>query len=102
MVQIVENWSDIEGEIQEVRPDPELPGHLVATVQVSDAKPVPKPDGGEYPNLLAEATGGTVDIHVTEEAAARQQLAAGRRVSARVRRATPTRSFADPERLTTS
>jgi hypothetical protein len=102
MVQIIENWSEIEGDVQEVRPDPELPGHLIATVQVADAKPVVKPDGGEFPNLLAESTGGTLEIHVPESAAAENGLAAGRRLSARVRRATPTRSFADPGHLATS
>jgi hypothetical protein len=102
MVQIVENWSEIEGDVREVRPDPELPGHLVATVEVSEAKPVARAEGGEFPNLLAEAAGGTIDIHVPEAAAAEHQLAAGRRLSARVRRATPTRSFADPHHLATS
>jgi hypothetical protein len=102
MVQIVENWSEIQGDVEEVRPDPELPGHLVAKVRVEEALPVPSPDGGEYPNLLADAAGQTIDIHVTETAAAEHQLAAGRRLSARVRRATPTRSFADPQHLATS
>jgi hypothetical protein len=102
MVQIIENWSEIEGDVREVRPDPELPGHLIATVDVNDAKPVPRPEGGEFPNLLADAAGGTVDVHVPESTAAQHQLAAGRRLKARVRRATPTRSFVDPGHLATS
>jgi hypothetical protein len=102
MVQIVENWSEIEGEIRAVRPDPELPGHLVATVQVDDAKPVTDQAGGEYPNLFAQFAGEAVDIHVPEAAAAEHQVAAGRRLSARVRRATPDRSFVDPDHLATS
>jgi hypothetical protein len=101
MVQIIENWSEIEGDVREVRPDPELPGHLVATVAVSGSKPVARPDGSEFPNLLAESAGDTIDIHVPEAAAAEHQLAAGRHVSARVRRATPTRSFVDPRHLET-
>ena len=99
MVQIVENWSQIEGEVRSVRPDPELPGYLVASVQVVSADPVSKPEGADFPNLLAESAGKAVEIHFPERAAAENQVAAGRRVSARVRRATPTRSFADPRHL---
>jgi hypothetical protein len=39
---------------------------------------------------------------VPESTAAQHQLAAGRRLKARVRRATPTRSFVDPGHLATS
>jgi hypothetical protein len=72
----------------------------VTTIDVKDARPVEKPDGGEFPNLLAASTGTTVEVHVPEQAAAAQQLAAGRTITARVRRATPKRSFMDPARMT--
>jgi hypothetical protein len=99
MVQIVENWSEIKGDVRDLRPDPELPGHVVATVELEAANPVEKPEGGTFPNLLAESAGSTVELHVPEAVAAQNSLAPGRRVSARVRRATPTRSFVDPRHI---
>jgi len=99
MVQVIENWSEIRGRVRELRPDPELPGQLLATVDVEDAQPVAKPDGGTFPNLLEDCAGSAVDVYVPEETATQHGLSPGATISARVRRATPTRSFVDPGSL---
>lgn len=66
---------------------------MLATVVVHGATPVGKPEGGEFPNLFAGMVGTSVDVCVPVALAADRQLAAGRRLTARAKRSTPTRAF---------
>jgi hypothetical protein len=100
MVSIVENWAQLEGTVREMRPDPELPDQLVAVVDVHAVEPVADERGVQYPNMFADAPGHAVEINVPAAVAAERELAAGRRISARVKRGSPTRSFVHPHHVT--
>src|ERR671910_225001 len=94
MVQVIENWADIEGEIQSVR-DSELKGYKTVEVLVKDAKAVEN-----FPNLLKERRGEVIPVNVPEPAVETLQEAyeAGQsQVTCRVRLAGPSRFFAHSE-----
>jgi hypothetical protein len=94
MVQVIENWADIEGEIQSVR-DSELKGYKTVEVLVKDAKAVEN-----FPNLLKQRRGEVIAVNVPEPTAETLQEAyeSGQsQVACRVRLAGPTRFFAHPE-----
>jgi hypothetical protein len=97
---MIENWAQLEGTVREVRPDPELPDQIVAVVDVESVEPVSDNDGKLFPNLFAEAPGQTIELHVPAHPAAERQLAPGRQISARVKRAGTSRSFVHPRHLT--
>lgn len=99
MVSVIENWAQLEGTVREVRPDPELPDQLVAVVDVDAVEPVEDDEGNPFPNLFADAAGGSVELHVPAAPAADHELAPGRRISARVKRTGPDRSFVHPHHL---
>jgi hypothetical protein len=87
--------------VRDVAPDPELPDHVVARVDVDAVDPVDKESGEPYPNLLGGTSGQRLDITIRAEAAERAGLAPDRRIVARVQRFSPSRCFADPARLST-
>jgi hypothetical protein len=94
VVQVIENWADIEGEIQTVR-DSELKGYKIIEVLVKDAKAV-----GNFPNLLEQRRGEVIPVYVPEPRAVTVQEAydSGQsQVACRVRLAGPTRFFVHPE-----
>lgn len=95
MVQVVENWADIEGEVRSVR-NSELEGYKTVEMLVKDAKAV-----DAFPNLLKQRVGQLIAVNVPESRAESFQKAreSGQpRVTCRVRLAGPTRFFAHPER----
>jgi hypothetical protein len=96
MVQVVENWSDIEGEVRSVR-DSELKGYKTVEMFVEDAKAVEA-----FPNLLKQRVGEVIAVNVPEprvESFQEAYQSGHPRVTCRVRLAGPTRFFAHPERL---
>jgi hypothetical protein len=96
MVQVVENWADIEGEVRGVR-NSELEGYKTVEMLVKDAKAVEA-----FPNLLKQRVGQVIAVNVPESRAEsfRKACESGQpRVACRVRLAGPTRFFAHPERL---
>jgi hypothetical protein len=99
MVSVVENWARLEGTVREVRPDPELPDRLVAVVDVDAVEPVEDDEGKPFPNLFADAAGRSVELQVPAAPASGHDLAPGRRISARVKRTGPNRSFVHPRHL---
>ena len=94
MVQVVENWADIEGEIRGVRPG-ELQGYKTVDVLVKDAT-----DVDDYPNLLRQRMGEVIALNVPEPRAEtlREVYESGRsNIACRARLAGSNRFFAHPE-----
>ena len=99
MVSVIENWAQLDGTVREVRPDPELPDQLVAVVDVDAVESVEDDEGKLFPNLFADAAGTSVEVRVPAAPASDQQLASGCKISARVKRTGPNRSFVHPQHL---
>ncbi len=95
-VQIVENWSDIEGVICGSHPSRDLRDHTVVEIRVDKVKPVE-----DYPNLLGESEGKTIEVLVRQETLSGIDVTEDRKVVCRVRRAGPKKIFAHPERFET-
>jgi hypothetical protein len=93
-MQIVENWTDIEGKVKEIEPSDVADDFVKVKLEVSQAKPV---EG--FADLHKEAEGQTLTVEVPKAAA--EHLKAGAEISARVRRATNKRSFAHPDLVKT-
>ena len=94
MVQVVENWADIEGEVQGVR-DSVLNGFKTVEMLVKNTKAVEN-----FPNLLEQRVGEIIAVDVPEPRGESLQKAyeAGQpQVVWRVRLAGPNRFFAHPE-----
>ena len=85
MVQIVENWADVEGEVTRTS---ERHGAMELELEVGAAHPV-----AGYPNLLADDVGRRIAIVLTGDAATRPPEP-GARVRCRVRKAGLDRYYA--------
>ena len=94
--QIVENWSDIVGELKEHYPSKEAEGFITFKIRVKDVKPVKG-----FRNLLEEAAGKTIEVNVPKDVANSLDLAPGIDVSCRVRRAGVKKIFVHPEIIST-
>ncbi len=93
MVQIVENWVDVRGEVVAVRPG-EQAGFDVVTLRLAEVVPVPS-----YPALVKGAPGVLLDVLVPAEIVSARRIAVGVRLKGRVRRAAPDRVFAHREQI---
>jgi hypothetical protein len=91
-VQIVENWSDIEGTLRTSRPSSVAPGFVTLEIELTKVKPV---EG--FRNLLEDAGSATVEVNTPEELARNTDLREGAIIRCRVRRAGPRNIFAHPE-----
>ncbi len=88
MVQMIENWSAVDAVALGAPRAADLSGFAAIDLRVGVVQPV-----AGFPNLLAEATGGTLTILAPAERLA--GLAEGAQLRLRLRRA-PGRVFADP------
>jgi hypothetical protein len=103
VVQIVENWSRIEGTVADYeRPaDPAQPG--VLHVRVERVTDVTRDDGSTYRSMLGGSEGAHVRIQVPAAVASTLEAAPGDRITLDVRRGrTPTRLFARAESIRVS
>jgi hypothetical protein len=96
MVNVIENWSQVTGTIRTIEPDPELPDHVLLTVEIDSVDPVQRESGEHFPNLLARTLDQTVELTLRADAAARGDVRPGKRISARVQLFSPSRLFIDP------
>lgn len=94
MVQMIENWSDVRGEIKSLSPSPSDPSSCLATVKVSGSDKV-----ASFPNLLEKKVGNEITILVPHAAVQRAALAEGSRVRLRVRQGGLDRFFAHPDQV---
>jgi hypothetical protein len=95
-MQIVENWSDLAGDVVAWHPLSPLTGFGIAEVRVRSVAPV-----GMFPNLLQDTVGETVKIFVPTAAALRLNLAPSAMIRCRVRKAGPSSMFVHPEHVET-
>jgi hypothetical protein len=91
-VQMVENWSQIEGELRSWDPRSDVAGFGIAEILVDRVEAV-----SHFPNLLHDAGGRVLRVLVPSESATAVAPAAGLRVSSRVRRGGPDRIYAHPD-----
>ena len=91
-MQIVENWSDIVGEVKGHHPSQSTAGFTTLKIAVKDVKPVKG-----FSNLLQKAKGETLEVNVPNDIIGDFDLKPGTIVSGRVRRAGLKNIFAHPE-----
>lgn len=93
-VQMIENWSEIEGAVRSILPESELDGFSGVEIEVERARAV---EG--FPHLLQDAEGSTLEVQFPQDLIAELAIAPGRRICARVRKAGLTRVFAHREHI---
>src|SRR5438132_10859552 len=95
-VQIIENQADVVGTIRAVSAHQTLANFYTLKFDVEDVAPV-----GSLPNLLASAKGMSIEITASAEELARRKLAAGQKVTLRVKKSGPAVVFLIPEKTDT-
>lgn len=93
-VQMIENWSEIEGTVRSIRPENELEGFSAVAIEVQEARPV---EG--FAHLLEGAEGSELEVLFPDEVIAEQDIAAGVRIVVRARKAGLERVFAHREHV---
>lgn len=94
-VQMIENWSEVEGQVTGLWPDRELEAFTVIEITVSRVDPVE-----EYPNLLRHIElGSRLEVLFPNEIVEELDLAVGDELVAQVRRAGLERVFVHRERV---
>jgi hypothetical protein len=92
MVQAIENWAELTGTVEEVKPREGVPQMSDLVLAVDGASDV---EG--YPNLLTESPGQVLAVSVRNEKLG--QVAAGDKVRAKVQRADPRTVLVHPDGL---
>jgi len=93
-VSIIENWTNLEGQVQSVVPAPDMAKHIIVEIRVHRTQAV---EG--FSNLLAEASGTVVRVYIASDVAKKVGLAAGVQLRCRVRRGGLQRIFAHPTEI---
>jgi hypothetical protein len=94
MVPIVQNWADIEGNIDDVRPSEHLPDFVTARIAVKRVNAVQG-----MPNLFAGTSGTTLEVNIPADLVRKNALHKGQVISLRVRKGGPDNAFAHPDSL---
>lgn len=94
-VPIIENWSDIAGEIKSVRLSSEMKGFVSAEIVLHDVRAVP-----EFANLLDGRVGESISVNVPQELGQRLGLKAGATFRGRIRQGGVKNYFVHPEHAT--
>ena len=94
-MQIIENWTDIQGKIVSCAVSQQLPGYVVLELAVEKADEV-----AGVANLLSQAAGQTLVVLVPDELAPLNECRPDVEVVCRVRRAAKNRVFIHPEQFT--
>lgn len=89
-MQIVENWTDVEGEVKKTEPSDISEDFVKVELEVNHSKPVVG-----FANLVDAAKGQTLTVEVPKHAAA--LLKEGATIVSRIRRATNKNIFAHPD-----
>lgn len=93
-MQIIENWSDIEGVVTAVHPSSDVPGFAAVELRPSTVQPV---EG--FPNLLEDTESKPMIVLVPEALQESSRIRPGDVLSCRVRRAAPGRIFVHREHV---
>ena len=87
-VQMIENWSDVNGVVQSCNPSPDLAGFVAVDVAVKNVKPV---EG--FANLLGYTEGKSLVVLIPVELVRSLGIAPGVIIACRVRLANLNRAF---------
>ena len=93
-MQIVENWSDVQGDLKHLSPNTSDPTFSLATLTVDSAA-----DVESFPNLLRQKVGNEITVKIPQAAVKRTQLAPGDHIKLRIRQAGIDRYFSHPDHL---
>lgn len=93
MVQVVPNWADVEGVVRRVRNGPDG-RFLLVDLQVERVS-----DVDHQRNLFTNAAGTRLAIAVPEQAARTAGIREGVSLVSRVRKASPTATYAHPDHV---
>jgi hypothetical protein len=78
MVQVIENWAELDGRLLAMQDDESRPGHKRVSLEVRAVRPV-----APYPNLLQEAAGKTIEVILPDDVARSLELGSDLRCRAR-------------------
>lgn len=98
-VQIVENWTDIVGEIRSYSPQSTVAGFASLEIAVTAVKSVERFPGIFYPNLLENVVNQRIQVNVPLALIDKMEISPGMVISCRIRRASLTSVFVHPEHL---
>lgn len=93
-VQILENWTDIDGRVHAIISSADVPGHVVVNIQVNQTKAV---EG--FADLLAATAGTIIAVYIKQEVVQQAGVVIGARIRCRIRRAGPQKIFAHPSNI---
>ncbi|HLC04318.1 MAG TPA: hypothetical protein VJK02_14885 [Anaerolineales bacterium] len=93
-VSIIENWSDIVGEVWRIHPDAEVPGFTSVEI---DVRQVERVEG--FANLLEEAVGTRIEVGLPDNKLADLGITVGSVVACRVRKARIDKIYVHRERI---
>jgi hypothetical protein len=93
-VQIIENWSEIQGIVRSCHPSEDVAGFEALELEVEQVRPV---DG--FANLLEHTVGTTLVVLMPDELIRSLQLCPGDRMTCWVRRANLDRAFVHREHV---
>jgi len=94
-VNIIENWSDIVGEVIAIKPGTDLPGFSKVQMEVLIVEPV---EG--YPNLLENAINDRIEVLFPGDLQGELGIVKGSVVECRVRRAGGQRTYVHRDGIT--
>jgi len=87
-VQVIENRADLVGKIRQIQPHQTLRDHYTLTLDVESVG-----DVAEYPNLMKSSKGMSIEVTAPADEVDRRKLAAGQKVTLRVKKAGPDAVF---------
>lgn len=93
-VQMIENWSQIEGTVQEIRPETELEGFSAVEIMVQEVRPV---EG--FAHLLEGVEGSELEVIFPDELISTLGIEPDVHIAVRARRAGLERVFAHREHV---
>ena len=94
MVQVAENWADVEGTVAHVRADERQAGFTPVELRVKATSSV-----ADWPNMFVEEVGRTVLVDIPDGVVNEHDIGPGSAIALRVRRTSADRSTAEPSRV---
>jgi hypothetical protein len=96
-MQVVENWAELQGDVLEYIPDPNLPNHTISRIKVRTIRAI---EG--YPNLFQSSVGQVLEIKLPVPKQSRDLPPVSNAVVWRIRRGGPQSIFIHPDDLNTA
>ncbi|TMI88093.1 MAG: hypothetical protein E6H08_18395 [Bacteroidetes bacterium] len=88
MVQIIENWAEIQGVVEDIHQHPKLNGYYQLIVKLEKSEAVK-----DFPNLAKTDEGKKVTINIKSDSIDEMKLKKEKSFHGLVRKATPTEYF---------